>query len=158
MQERVDPLSVMVGPRSLERDLMPNDLNMNITAQDDALMQQAVACMMLYQRSRVEWEQDVARWMQQQERQRAIRNERFASLSMSIHHQQQPLEHMCCETVPVDLNLSATADCWSTAGSNYAEEMEGHAASVLPPLTVVPSSFSVTGAKNWFDTTDKHRG
>jgi hypothetical protein len=102
--------------------------------------------MMLYQRSRVEWEQDVARWMQQQERQRAIRNERLASLSMSMQHQQQPLEHqrMCCESYPMDLDLSAAADCWSTAGSNYAEDMEGHVAPVPPPSTAMSSSFKVT--------------
>jgi hypothetical protein len=148
MQERVDPLSIMVVPRSLERDLMLNYLNMVDTGTDsntDALLQQAVACMMLYQRSRVEWEQDVARWMQQQERQRAIRNERLASLSMSMQHQQQPLEHqhMCCESYPIDKDLSAAADCWSTAGSNYAEDMEGHVASVPPPSTAMSSSSKV---------------
>jgi hypothetical protein len=49
MQERVDPLSVMV-PRFGKRSML-NDLNMHITVQDDALMQQAV-CMMLYQIAR----------------------------------------------------------------------------------------------------------
>jgi hypothetical protein len=40
MQERVDPLSVMVP--GVWKTTMLNDLNMHITVQDDALMQQAV--------------------------------------------------------------------------------------------------------------------
>jgi hypothetical protein len=155
MQEQTDPLSVMVVPRSLEKDLMPHYLNMNMdentfdtdtNANIDALLQQAVACMMLYQRSRVEWEQDVARWMQQQERQRAIRNERLASLSMSsIHHRQLPpleQQNMCCESYPTD--LSAAADCWSTAGSNYAKDMEVRDVTVPPQPTEMSSSSNFT--------------
>jgi hypothetical protein len=135
MAERVDPLSVMVVPRSLALDLMPHYLNMpmhdmNDTAassqqtdmdiETDALRQQAVACMLLYQTSRVEWEQEVSRWMNQQERQRAIRNERLAAAATAgattlthSYEYNSIMPSMCCESYPLDLAaavvLTATA-------------------------------------------------
>eukprot|EP00522_Entomoneis_paludosa_P012350 CAMPEP_0172453608 /NCGR_PEP_ID=MMETSP1065-20121228/10846_1 /TAXON_ID=265537 /ORGANISM="Amphiprora paludosa, Strain CCMP125" /LENGTH=545 /DNA_ID=CAMNT_0013205793 /DNA_START=56 /DNA_END=1693 /DNA_ORIENTATION=- len=74
MQEKVDPLTVMVVPRSLH-DLagdildrrLPNDVGSS-----EFLREEAKACMDLYRAVRLDWENEITKLMRQKERQKAV--------------------------------------------------------------------------------------
>lgn len=130
MQERSDPLSVMLVPRKLATDLMPHQLHWSLQA-PTTLQHEADACMMLYQARRVEWEHEVAHWMQQQEGQRAMRNERLAAVASRSGNVVQ-----CCESYPATV-MSEHEECWSTAGS-YVTEDTFEANGAISSLPIAP--------------------
>mmetsp|Transcript_10401 Transcript_10401/g.23176 ORF Transcript_10401/g.23176 Transcript_10401/m.23176 type:complete len:594 (-) Transcript_10401:45-1826(-) len=73
MQEKVDPLTVMVVPRSLT-DLCGDILERTLPAvgSPQFLCAEAAACMDLYRAVRFEWETETTKLLQQKERQRAV--------------------------------------------------------------------------------------
>lgn len=71
MKEVNDPLTVMLVPRSLA-ELGEIFGCRSCKNSETSLIQQALCCMDLYRRKRVEWEEDVAKLIRQKERQREI--------------------------------------------------------------------------------------